>query len=184
MVLEQSRVTPVAVIGMGCRLPGGIHTPELLWEALLRGDDLITEIPADRWDVDEYYDPEPGVPGRSVCKTGAFLDDVGDFDPEFFGITDKKGPGSEWILSTAYSWQPPGRRWSTAVSAETRWPTCGPECSWDSMHGDYQFVHADAQAIAGPYGFTGTNFAWCPGGSRTPRRSRARQTVDPRARRA
>jgi polyketide synthase 5 len=59
-------VTPVAVIGMGCRLPGGIESAEQLWEALLRGDDLVTEIPPDRWDVDEYYDPEPGVPGRST----------------------------------------------------------------------------------------------------------------------
>jgi polyketide synthase 5 len=50
-------VTPVAVIGMACRLPGGIDSPEGLWEALLRGDDLITEIPADRWDAEEYYDP-------------------------------------------------------------------------------------------------------------------------------
>ncbi|MBS2080046.1 beta-ketoacyl synthase N-terminal-like domain-containing protein, partial [Mycobacterium tuberculosis] len=69
-------VTPIAVIGMACRLPGGIDSPEQLWEALLRGDDLVTEIPPDRWDADEYYDPEPGVPGRSVSRWGAFIDDV------------------------------------------------------------------------------------------------------------
>src|SRR5258708_7665503 len=66
-------VTPVAVIGMACRLPGGIDSPEQLWEALLRGDDLVTEIPPDRWNIDDYYDPEPGLEGRSVCKWGAFL---------------------------------------------------------------------------------------------------------------
>ena len=49
---------------MACRLPGGIDSPERLWEALLRGDDLVTEIPPDRWDADEYYDPEPG------CRVG------------------------------------------------------------------------------------------------------------------
>ena len=91
---------------MGCRLPGGIDSPELLWEALLRGDDLITEIPADRWDVDEYYDPEPGVPGRSVCKWGAFLDDVAGFDPEFFGITEKEAtamdPQHRLLLETSW----------------------------------------------------------------------------------
>ena len=59
---------------MACRLPGGIDSPELLWQALLRGDDMITVIPLDRWDADEFYDPEPGVPGRSVCKWGAFID--------------------------------------------------------------------------------------------------------------
>jgi acyl transferase domain-containing protein len=74
--VHKSPVTPIAVIGMACRLPGGIDSPEQLWEALLRGDDLVTEIPPDRWDADEYYDPEPGVPGRSVSKWGAFLDDV------------------------------------------------------------------------------------------------------------
>ena len=87
--MEHTRVTPVAVVGMGCRLPGGIESPEQLWEALLRGDDLVTEVPADRWDADEYYDPEPGVTGRSVCKWGSFLSDVADFDPEFFGINEK-----------------------------------------------------------------------------------------------
>lgn len=88
--MDRTRVTPVAVIGMGCRLPGGIDSPDRLWEALLRGDDLVTEIPADRWDIDEYYDPEPGVPGRTDCKWGAYLDNVGDFDPEFFGIGEER----------------------------------------------------------------------------------------------
>ena len=59
----------IAIIGMACRLPGGIDSPEQLWEALLRGDDLVTEIPPDRWDADEYYDPQPGAPGR--CVSGA-----------------------------------------------------------------------------------------------------------------
>ena len=86
-------VTPVATIGMACRLPGGIDSPEQLWEALLRGDDLVTEIPPDRWDADEYYDPEPGVPGRSVSRWGAFIDDVAGFDPEFFGINERERAG-------------------------------------------------------------------------------------------
>ena len=64
-------MSPVAVIGMACRLPGGIDSPELLWEALLRGDDLVTEIPAERWDADEYYDPIP------VCLVGRYRDGAG-----------------------------------------------------------------------------------------------------------
>ena len=63
--MDTGRVVPVAVIGMSCRLPGGIDSPEQLWDALLRGEDLVTEIPRDRWDAEEYYDPEPGVPGSS-----------------------------------------------------------------------------------------------------------------------
>jgi polyketide synthase 5 len=157
MIVDETRVTPVAVIGMGCRLPGGIDTPELLWEALLRGDDLITEVPADRWDVDEYYDPEPGVPGRSVCKWGAFLDDVGDFDPEFFGITDKEATAMDpqHRLLLAASWEAMehgGFSRDTLANSRTG-------VFVGLMHGDYQFVHADAQALAGPYGLMGTSFA-------------------------
>jgi polyketide synthase 3/4 len=88
--MRETTVTPVAVIGMACRLPGGIDSPQRLWEALLRGDDFVGEIPADRWDADLYYDPEPGVPGRSITRWGAFLDDVGGFDSEFFGMTDRE----------------------------------------------------------------------------------------------
>ena len=75
---------------MGCRLPGGIDSPAGLWEALLRGDDTVTTVPLDRWDAEEYFDPEPGVPGRSVSKWGAFLDDIAGFDAEFFAISERE----------------------------------------------------------------------------------------------
>ena len=68
MTVRDTPITPVAVIGMGRRLPGGIDSPELLWEAVLRGDDLITGIPADRWDADEHYDRERGVPRHSESR--------------------------------------------------------------------------------------------------------------------
>jgi polyketide synthase 5 len=157
MVLDQTRVTPVAVIGMGCRLPGGIDSPELLWEALLRGDDLITEVPADRWDVDEFYDPEPGVPGRTVCKWGAFLDDVADFDPEFFGITEKEATAMDpqHRLLLAASWEAMehgGFSKETLASSRTG-------VFVGLMHDDYQFVHAEAQTLSGPYGYMGNSFA-------------------------
>ncbi len=97
--------TPIAVIGMACRLPGGINSPELLWEALLRGDDLVTEIPGERWDADEYYDQEPGVPGRSVSRWGGFLD-ISNFDGPFFGMDDKKAaaidPQHRLLLETSW----------------------------------------------------------------------------------
>src|SRR5215470_16037517 len=99
-------VTPIAVIGMACRLPGGIDSPERLWEALLRGDDLVTEVPPDRWDADEYYDPEPGVPGRSVSRWGAFLDDVAGFDSGFFGMAEREAvaidPQHRLLLETSW----------------------------------------------------------------------------------
>jgi polyketide synthase 5 len=153
--------TPIAIIGMGCRLPGGIDSPEMLWEALLRGDDLIIEIPPDRWDADEYYDPEPGVPGRSVSRWGGFMDDVGGFDAEFFGINEREAtaidPQHRLLLETS---------WEAVEHAGLT-----PAAIADSLtgvfvgltHGDYQLLAADAHSVEGPYGFLGTNFSLASG---------------------
>jgi polyketide synthase 5 len=159
--MSTTPVTPVAVIGMACRLPGGIDSPERLWEALLRGDDLVTEVPADRWDVDEYYDPEPGVPGRSVCKWGGFLDDVAGFDSEFFGINEREAialdPQHRLLLETS---------WEAMEHAGLT-----PEMVTDSLtgvfvgltHFDYQLVTAESHAMEGPYGFQGNTFSMASG---------------------
>ena len=79
-------LTAIAVVGIGCRLPGFIDSPDTLWDALMRGTDLVTEIPRERWNADDYYDAVPGIPGRSVSRWGAFLDDPAGFDFPFFGI--------------------------------------------------------------------------------------------------
>jgi acyl transferase domain-containing protein/acyl carrier protein len=153
----KTTLNPVAIIGMACRLPGGIDSPEQLWEALLRGDDLVTEIPEDRWDADEYYDPEPGSPGRSVCKWGAFLDDVAGFDPEFFGITDKEAtamdPQHRLLLETSWEAMEHGGLTPNALADSRTGVFMG------LMHDDYQFVHAEANALEGPYGYMGNSFA-------------------------
>ncbi|CAM2823491.1 sulfolipid-1 biosynthesis phthioceranic/hydroxyphthioceranic acid synthase [Mycobacterium intermedium] len=146
---------------MACRLPGGIDSPELLWEALLRGDDLVTEVPADRWDVNEYYDPEPGVPGRSVSKWGAFLEDIGGFDSDFFGISEQEAtaldPQHRLLLETS---------WEAIEHAG-----CTPSKLTESQtgvfvgmtNGDYTLRTADANALDGPYGFTGNNYSFASG---------------------
>ncbi|MCB0934441.1 MAG: type I polyketide synthase [Mycobacterium sp.] len=104
--MAEPKVTPVAVIGMACRLPGGIDSPEQLWEALLAGADLVTEVPADRWDADEYYDPERGVPGRTVSRWGAFIDDIAGFDAPFFGLDDQRAtaidPQHRLLMETSW----------------------------------------------------------------------------------
>ncbi len=154
-------VTSIAVIGMACRLPGGIDSPEQLWETLLRGDDLVTEIPANRWDADDYYDPEPGVPGRSVSKWGAFLDDVAGFDSEFFGINDREAtatdPQHRFLLEASWEAMEHAGLTREALTESRTGVFVG------LTHGDYQLLAADANAVEQPYGFTGNSFSMASG---------------------
>ena len=61
---EKKNREPIALIGMGCRFPGGADSPEAFWELLREGRDAVGEVPADRWDIDAYYDPDPDAPGK------------------------------------------------------------------------------------------------------------------------
>ncbi|MCP3060234.1 type I polyketide synthase [Myxococcus sp. K38C18041901] len=81
---------PIAIIGMGLRFPGGADTPESFWELLKEGREAIAPIPSSRWDVDAYYDPTPGTPGKMYTRHGAFIRGVEDFDPQFFGISPRE----------------------------------------------------------------------------------------------
>lgn len=81
---------PIAVVGMGLRFPGGINDPESLWEALLEGRDLISEVPADRWDSETWYSPDPATPGRISTKWAGFLEDIRGFDAAYFDITARE----------------------------------------------------------------------------------------------
>lgn len=159
--MSATPVTPVAVIGMACRLPGGIDSPEQLWEALLRGDDLVTEVPPDRWDADDYYDPEPGVPGRSVSKWGGFLDDVAGFDFEFFGINEREAtamdPQHRLLLETSWEAMEHAGLTREAMADSPTGVFVG------LTHGDYQLLAADAHTAEGPYGFTGNSFSLASG---------------------
>jgi acyl transferase domain-containing protein/NADPH:quinone reductase-like Zn-dependent oxidoreductase/acyl carrier protein len=81
----------VAIVGIGCRFPGNVYGPEQLWDFLLNRGDGIIEVPADRWSVDRYYDPDPEMPGRMYTRSGGFLQaSLWDFDPEFFGISPRE----------------------------------------------------------------------------------------------
>lgn len=88
--LEQASREPIAIIGIGCRLPGGVDSPESFWRLLANGVDAIREVPADRWDANAFYDPDPDVAGRIVTKSGGFLDRVDGFDPAVFGIAPRE----------------------------------------------------------------------------------------------
>ncbi len=80
----------IAVIGMGCRFPGGANSPETFWQLLQEGRDAVTEIPRSRWDIDAYYDPDVEAEGKMATRWGGFMNDVDQFDPALFGITPRE----------------------------------------------------------------------------------------------
>jgi acyl transferase domain-containing protein/NAD(P)-dependent dehydrogenase (short-subunit alcohol dehydrogenase family)/SAM-dependent methyltransferase/acyl carrier protein len=80
----------VAIIGAGCRLPGGVDDLESFWRLLANGTDAVTEIPRDRWNIADWYDADPDTPGKMATRWGGFLDGVDRFDPEFFGISARE----------------------------------------------------------------------------------------------
>jgi acyl transferase domain-containing protein/SAM-dependent methyltransferase len=88
--IERARTEPIAIVGLGCRFPGGAESPEAYWQLLREGTDAITEVPPERWDVEAYYDPEPDSPGKLATRHGGFLSRVDAFDADFFGISPRE----------------------------------------------------------------------------------------------
>ncbi len=82
---------PIAIVGMSCRYPGGVSSPEDLWRLVADGVDALTEFPTDRgWQLGQIYDPEPGTPGRSYVREGGFLHEAAEFDPDMFEISPRE----------------------------------------------------------------------------------------------
>ncbi|WP_349643336.1 sulfolipid-1 biosynthesis phthioceranic/hydroxyphthioceranic acid synthase [Bradyrhizobium japonicum] len=154
-------MTAIAVVGIGCRLPGYIDSPEALWGALLAGTDLVSEIPQQRWNADDYYEPVAGVAGRSVSRWGAFLDDPSGFDHRFFSIGEPEAlamdPQHRLLLEV--TWE--------AAEHSGRDPRClfGTDTGvfFGLSHQDYMQVTRDAGAMGQAYAFTGTPFSMASG---------------------
>lgn len=92
---QQPAAEPLAIVGLGCRLPGGADTPEKYWELLRSGTDATSEFPAERGDARPYYDPDPDTPGKAYTIRGAFLDRIDGFEPGVFGISPREAPGMD-----------------------------------------------------------------------------------------
>ncbi len=80
----------IAIVGIGCRFPGGVHTPDEFWTLVRDGVDAITEMPVDRFDLEALFDPDPGKAGKLYTRWGGFLDHIDAFDADFFGISPRK----------------------------------------------------------------------------------------------
>ncbi|WP_208341233.1 type I polyketide synthase [Aetokthonos hydrillicola] len=161
--VERAKTEPIAIVGMGCRFPGGANNPDAFWQLLQDGTDAITQIPTDRWNADEHYDPDTSVPGKICTRFGGFLQQVDQFDPQFFGISPREAisldPQQRLLLEVT---------WEALENAGF-----SPKSLSDLKTGvfvgigqnDYaqlQFYSGDLTKI-GPYEGTGNGFSFAPG---------------------
>jgi acyl transferase domain-containing protein/acyl carrier protein len=104
--LKQARSEPIAVIGIGCRYPGGVQDADGFWRLLRDRTDAIREVPPDRWDIESFYDADPDAPGKIATRYGGFLDHLDQFDPYFFGMAPREAasldPQQRLLLEVAW----------------------------------------------------------------------------------
>lgn len=117
------RPEPVAVVGIGCRLPGGADSPANLWQLLLDRFDAIGEVPPSRFDLDALYDPRPATPGRVMSRFGGFLSEVDELDADFFRLSpreaDRLDPQQRLLLETTWEAMEDAGLTATAVSGSS-----------------------------------------------------------------
>src|ERR1700752_5544584 len=88
---RRKRNEPIAMLGIGCRFPGGVNSPDDLWQLLSEEREAVSEFPTDRgWNLDALFGPDPDAAGATYVRAGSFIDNVGDFDAAFFGISPRE----------------------------------------------------------------------------------------------
>ncbi len=150
--LDQRDHEPIAVVGMSCRFPGGVRSPEEFWELLIEGHDGVTEVPEGRWSMD-YYDPTPGIVGHTHSKWGGFIEGIDVFDPDFFGISRREAeamdPQQRLLLEGS---------WEALEDAHIPPATlAGRDCGvWTAMcSNDYRARAFSHEELISPYAATG-----------------------------
>jgi len=146
---------PVAIVGIGCRFPGGIGSPQAFWALLADGCDGTSEVPPDRWSMDKYYDPDPKQVGKIYTRRGGFLGDVSGFDPQFFGISPREAayldPQQRLLLET--TWQ----AFEDAGIAPRTWAGRKVAVFVGLFTHDYENIHmrVTERGLYGPHSATG-----------------------------
>lgn len=160
--VEEAKREPIAVIGMGCRFPGA-QNPAAFWQLLRDGVDAIGDIPAERWDVDAHYDPDPEVPNKMYVRQGGYLQDVYDFDAAFFGIPPREvatmDPQQRILLEVCWeALEDAGLAPGALNQSET-----GVYIGYMNRDYVHQVEEADPTRRGDPYTLTGNSFSFVAG---------------------
>ena len=106
MLTEHGSHQPLAIVGIGCRLPGGADSTESLWSLLCSETDATCVVPETRWSAERYHDPNPSKVGKIVTRRGGFLREIDQFDPQFFGMSPREAhsldPQQRLLLRAAW----------------------------------------------------------------------------------
>lgn len=150
-----SALEPIAIIGIGCRLPGGANSADAFWKMLVAGVDAISEVPQTRWDVRGFYDPEQGKPGKTYSRWAGLIDEIDTFDPAFFGITQREAmfidPQQRLLLEATWDALMDGGQQVDIVKGEDTGVFVGISTH---DYGDLQMMDP-ARSIADAYSATG-----------------------------
>ncbi|MEO8057466.1 MAG: type I polyketide synthase [Burkholderiales bacterium] len=149
------RAEPIAIVGMGCRFPGGVDDPQGFWRLLVAGTDAVREVPPDRWDWQRLFDANPAAPGKITTRWGGFIDAVDSFDAAFFGISPREAlhldPQQRLFLEVAYeAFEDAG-----LVRDQLAGGRCGVFAA--SYHNDYAQLIYGARQLIGAHTVTGAS---------------------------